>query len=58
MLGMALFELQKFDASAKAFGAAKSDKRSRKTATQWIAYVKSEKSRKKNLEESLKRRRR
>ena len=57
MLGLALFEIQNFDASIKAFTEASKDKRSRKAAETWLGYVNSEKSRKKQLEESLKQRR-
>lgn len=57
MLGLALFELQKFDASIAAFTEAVKDKRSRKAAETWLGYVNSEKERKKQLEESLKQRR-
>ena len=57
MLGLALFETQKFDASLDAFQAASKDKRSRKAAETWLGYVNSEKNRKKQLEESLKQRR-
>ena len=57
MLGLALFETQKFDASIKAFAEASKDKRSRKAAETWLGYVNSEKNRKKQLEESLKQRR-
>ena len=57
MLGLALFEIQKFDASIAAFAEAGKDKRSRKAAETWLGYVNSEKSRKKQLEESLKQRR-
>ena len=57
MLGLALFEIQNFDASIKAFTEASKDKRSRKAAQTWLSYVNSEKSRKKQLEESLKQRR-
>ncbi len=57
MLGLALFETQKFDASLDAFQAASKDKRSRKAAETWLGYVNSEKKRKKQLEESLKQRR-
>ena len=58
MLGMSLFELQKFDSAKKAFAAAKKDKRSAKTASQWLSYAESEKNRKKQLEQSLQSRRR
>lgn len=57
MLGLALFETQKFDASIEAFTEASKDKRSRKAAETWLGYVNSEKNRKKQLEESLKQRR-
>ena len=57
MLGLALFETQKFDASIEAFREASKDKRSRKAAETWLGYVNSEKKRKKQLEESLKQRR-
>ena len=57
MLGLALFETQNFDASIEAFTEASKDKRSRKAAETWLGYVNSEKSRKKQLEESLKQRR-
>jgi tetratricopeptide (TPR) repeat protein len=58
MLGLALFEIHKFDASLEAFNEASKDKRSRKAAETWLGYVSSEKRRKKQLEESLKQRRR
>ena len=58
MLGLALFETHKFDASLAAFREAGKDKRSRKAAETWLGYVSSEKKRKKQLEESLKQRRR
>jgi tetratricopeptide (TPR) repeat protein len=54
MLGLANFELQRFNASIKAFSEACKDKRSRKTCTQWLKHVKSEKARKKQLADSLK----
>ena len=57
MLGLALFETQKFDASIAAFTEASKDKRSRKAAETWLGYVNSEKKRKRQLEESLKQRR-
>ena len=58
MLGLALFEIQKFDASIAAFAEASKDERSHKAAQTWLGYVNSEKERKKQLEESLKQRRR
>lgn len=57
MLGMALFELQNFEAAKNAFKIATEDKRSRQSAEQWLSYVDNEQSRKQQLEESLKRRR-
>lgn len=57
MLGMALFELQKYDAARNAFASATNDKRSEKAARDWMNYVDSEKSRKQQLEQSLQRRR-
>lgn len=57
MLGMAEFELQNFNEAKSAFKLASEDKRSRKAAEQWLDYVNNEQSRKKQLEESLKRRR-
>jgi tetratricopeptide (TPR) repeat protein len=57
MLGMALFELEKFDAAKKAFRSATDDKRSRKAAEQWLAYVSNEQHRKEQLKKSLERRR-
>jgi tetratricopeptide (TPR) repeat protein len=56
MLGLANFELQRFDSSIKAFTAASKDKRSKKTADQWLGHVKNEKSRKQQLKEALKKR--
>lgn len=54
MLGLANFELQRFNASIEAFTAASRDKRSKKTATQWLGHVKNEKARKKQLEDAIK----
>ena len=42
MLGMALFNQKLLEQSRKAFEAAQGDNRSRRAATQWIAYVDSE----------------
>ena len=58
MLGMSLFELSKFDAAKQAFKTASEDKRSRKTAEQWLSYVHNEQTRQEQLEKSLKARRR
>ena len=57
MLGLALFEIQSFDASIEAFTEASRDERSRKAAQTWLSYVNSEKERKKQLEDSFKQRR-
>ncbi|MFT5134183.1 MAG: tetratricopeptide (TPR) repeat protein [Gammaproteobacteria bacterium] len=54
MLGLANFEIQRFNASIKAFSAASKDKRSRKTSEQWLGHVKNEQSRKQQLAEALK----
>ena len=58
MLGLALFELQNFDASLHAFREASKDKRSKKAAETWLTYVGNEKERKRQLEKSLNQRRR
>ena len=58
MLGMSLFELSKYDAAKDAFRAATEDKRSRKSAEQWLSYVHNEQTRQEQLEASLKARRR
>jgi tetratricopeptide (TPR) repeat protein len=42
MLGMALFNQKRLEQARRAFERAASDNRSRRTATQWIAYVDSE----------------
>ncbi|MEJ2760874.1 MAG: tetratricopeptide repeat protein [Gammaproteobacteria bacterium] len=57
MLGMALFELDKYDAAKQAFKEASQDKRSRKSAEQWMAYVQNEQNRKEQLEKSIQSRR-
>ncbi|MCC7411202.1 MAG: CDC27 family protein [Gammaproteobacteria bacterium] len=54
MLGLALFELDKFDAAKAAFRVAQGDRRSAKTAGQWISYIESEQDRQQALQESLK----
>jgi len=56
MLGLANFELQRFNSSITAFEAASKDKRSRKTAEQWLGHVKNEKARKQQLKDALKKR--
>lgn len=53
MLGHALFEQRKYEASLNAFQNARADKRSRKTADQWIVYIKSEQNRQQQLQEAL-----
>jgi tetratricopeptide (TPR) repeat protein len=53
MLGLANFELQRFNASIRAFSEASKDKRSRKTAAQWLGHVKNEQARKKQLEDAI-----
>ena len=57
MLGMSLFETKRYNASIEAFQEAAKDRRSRNTAESWIKYVKSERDREKQLQESLKGRR-
>ena len=42
MLGMALFNQKRLEQARRAFQRAMSDNRSKRTATQWIAYVDSE----------------
>jgi len=54
MLGMALFELDKYGDATDQFKQASEDKRSRKSAEQWLSYVKNEENRKQQLEQSLK----
>ena len=53
MLGLANFEIQRFNASIKAFTNASKDKRSKKTAIQWLGHVRNEKARKKQLEDAI-----
>jgi tetratricopeptide (TPR) repeat protein len=53
MLGHALFELHKYEASINAFEKARIDNRSRKTANQWITYIQSEQDRQRQLQEGL-----
>ena len=54
MLGLALFEQKKFESAKRAFVNARKDKRSRRAANQWIAYVDSEIARRNALEEGMK----
>jgi tetratricopeptide (TPR) repeat protein len=53
MLGLANFELKRFNSSIKAFSEANKDKRSRRTASQWLKHVKSERSRLKQLNDAI-----
>jgi tetratricopeptide (TPR) repeat protein len=53
VLGMCLFELDRYDDAKRAFRAAASDKRSEKTARQWITFIEREQQRLRQLEESL-----
>jgi tetratricopeptide (TPR) repeat protein len=53
MLGLANFELKRFNSSLKAFTQANKDKRSRKTASQWLKHVSSEKKRVKQLDDAI-----
>ena len=57
MLGMAQFEQKNYNSALDALREAVKDKRSAKSAEQWIKYVESEKDHARQLEESLKRRR-
>jgi len=54
MLGMSLFELKKYESAKKAFRLARGDRRSSKTAAQWIAYIESEQARRAALKDGLK----
>jgi len=53
ILGMALFELEKFDAAKAAFATAIGDNRSKNAAEDWVKYVESEQVRKQELESGL-----
>ncbi|NIM69262.1 MAG: tetratricopeptide repeat protein [Xanthomonadales bacterium] len=53
MLGMALFNQKKLDLARAAFEKAMTDRRSRRTAQQWISYVDSEKRRVELMEQEL-----
>ncbi len=57
MLGMAQFELLKFEAAKNAFANAGKDERSKKAADDWRKYVESEQSRKLQIENSFNARR-
>jgi len=49
MLGLSLFEMEKFRSARDAFRIAERDKRSQKAASQWIAYINSELERREAL---------
>ena len=53
MLGLANFELKRFNSSIKAFAEANKDKRSRKTATKWLKHVRAEKKRVQELDDAI-----
>ncbi len=53
MLGSAQIELQQYNSALQSMQNASRDKRSRKSAEQWIEFIRSEMSRKKTLEEAL-----
>jgi tetratricopeptide (TPR) repeat protein len=52
MIGMALFELGRFDEARTAFAAAQKSPEGRKTAVQWITFIEREEERLRQLEES------
>ena len=54
VLGMCLFEMDRYEDAKKAFRAAAKDDRSRTTANQWLKFINSEQERERQLEESLK----
>ena len=53
VLGMCLYEKDRYEDAKKAFRAAAKDKRSQKTARQWITFIEREQERLKQLERSL-----
>ncbi len=53
LLGMCLFEKDRYEDAKRAFRQAAQDKRSRKTATQWLTFIEREQERQRQLEESL-----
>lgn len=55
VLGMCLFEKDQYEQAKKAFRSAARDKRSAKTANQWIQFIEREQDRQKQLEQSLRR---
>jgi len=58
VLGMCLYEKDQYEQAKKAFRSAARDKRSAKTANQWIQFIEREQDRERQLEQSLKRVRR
>lgn len=58
VLGMCLYEKDQYEQAKKAFRSAARDKRSAKTANQWIQFIEREQERERQLEQSLKRVRR
>jgi tetratricopeptide (TPR) repeat protein len=54
VLGMCLFEQDRYEDAKKAFRAAAKDDRSRTTANQWLQFINSEQERERQLQESLK----
>ena len=53
MLGMALFNQKRLEQARRAFERARRDNRSRRTATQWIAYVDSEVKRRNLMDQDV-----
>jgi len=53
MLGMALFNMKRLEQARRAFQSASSDNRSKRAATQWIAYVDSEIKRRDLMKQTL-----
>lgn len=51
VLGMSLFHLKRYDSARKAFTQARKDKRTRKYADQWIAFMERELERQRSLEQ-------
>ncbi|UCG74141.1 MAG: tetratricopeptide repeat protein [Chromatiales bacterium] len=55
VLGMCLYEKDRYEQAKKAFRSAARDKRSAKTANQWIQFIEREQERERQLERSLQR---
>lgn len=53
LLGMALYNMQRYEQAIAAFRAASQDTRSRRTATQWISHIGNEQSRQAQLRQAL-----